>query len=215
MRAENIVSAFRHDEFEDLFISVSIDLQAISHEVIRAYNYCQEHDALSIKLDASKLILDREVLNVSVSTQPVEAILAYEGELDVEIEVQKDGRTTLLLTCEQYKEVGYMVLFDGFNPYDADLGCQTVKFSHYFTTDLKAFAAKHLIKTDGDCVIAGDHKQEVLAQMIAMAQDTLSVNDMRELLDEAMSELASGLTVAEAVHETLLSNGVEMIDFKQ
>lgn len=83
-----------------------------------------------------------------------------------------------------------------------------------FTTDLKAFAAKHLIKTDGDCVIAGDDKQEVLAQMIAMAQDTLSVNDMRELLDEAMSELASGLTVAEAVRETLLSNGVKMLDFK-
>lgn len=64
MRAENIVTAFRHDELEDLFITVSIDIQAISHEVIRAYNYCQEHDALSIKLDANKLILDRQTPHV-------------------------------------------------------------------------------------------------------------------------------------------------------
>lgn len=205
---ENIQTGYTYIEENDLYLAVSINVRELSPEIIRAYNYCQEFNALSVKLNVRHLMLEAESLNISFSSDYVSTILAEHAELEIEVEVEKSGRTTLLFLGEQHEDIGYIVLFDGFEAYDSELGCQPVKFSQTFTTNLTFFTFNHLVKKEGDCVVAGSNREEILKEIIlSSSPDRLSVEYLQEMFDVAMSELDSGLTVAEAVAEAKLHLG--------
>ncbi len=201
---ENIQTGYAYIEENDLYLAASINVRELSPEIIRAYNYCQELNSLSVKLNALHLIMEEETLNISIGTDPVGVITAEFGELNVEIEVEKSGRTTLLLLGEQYEEVGYIILFDGFDSFDVELGCQPVKFGQQFTENLVLFMQNNLAKKAGDCVVVGTDREEILTEIIAKTEGKLDPMQMRELHECAMNELAAGLTVAEAVAEAML-----------
>lgn len=201
----SIKTAYSYLSESEMFLSVSIDVAQMSKYNIQAYNFCLESGALSVKLNPTRLILDEEILNISIGTDPVEVITAQHGEVAVEIEVEVSGRTTLLFQCDHLENIGYIVLFNGFESFNDELGCQPVKFAHGMETNLVAFTWNHLVKTENDCVIASDNDElEVLTEIILKTEGKLQPDQMRELHESAMNELGSGLTVAEAVAEAML-----------
>jgi hypothetical protein len=203
-----IQTGYCYLEEYDLYLAVSVNVRELSPEIIRAYNYCVEYDANSIKLNTQNLIMDSECINISIGSDPVEVVTAESGELEVEIEVDKYGRTTLLFGNEQYADVGYIVLFNGFGKFDTKFGCQPVKFGQQFDTNLVKFTDERIVNRSGDTVIAGSDHVEVLIEIVFATKGQLQPDQMRELQETAMNELGSGLSVAEAVAEAMI-HGVQ------
>ncbi|MCH9742257.1 MAG: hypothetical protein K0U21_03505 [Proteobacteria bacterium] len=200
---ENIQTGYAYLEAHNLFLAVSINTRELSPEIIRAHNYCQEFNALSVKLNARHLTLGSEVLNVSISNDFVDAITTKTSTTNFEIEVLNNGTTVLRFLDDQFIDGDLIVLFDGFEAYDSDMECQPVKFAQ-LTTNLVAFTWNHLIKKEGNCVICGTDREEVIKEIIASTGGKLNPMQMRELHESAMDELATGLTVAQAVAEATL-----------
>lgn len=201
----NIQTAYSYLSESEMFLSVSIDVVQMSKYIKQAYHFCLESGSLSVKLNPTQLILDEEILNISIGNDPVEVITAQHGEIAVEIEVEVSGRTTLLFQCDHLENIGYIVLFNGFEPFNDEIGCHTVKFAHGMETNLFAFTFNHLVKAENGCLIASDNDElEVLKEIILKTEGKLQPDQMHELHESAMNELGSGLTVAEAVAEAML-----------
>lgn len=200
-----IQTAYRYLATTDMYMSVSYNIAKMSKYVIEAYNFCREAGALSVKLNPTRLVLEEEILNISIGDDPVEVITAQHGEVSVEIEVELSGRTTLLFQCDHLENIGYIVLFNGFEPFNEELGCQPVKLANVMETNLVAFAWNHLVKTENGCVVTSDNDDlEILIEIILKTEGKLQPDQMRELYESAMYELGTGLTVAEAVAEAMI-----------